>query len=106
VAFLWLLWRIAGVAWDVHRRAAGTRLEGLTLGYMAGLVAMITHGIGANTFIIVRIMEPFWFMTAIITLLPSLIGSEATQQAPIQSDRASDMTMGSQRRSSSPNGFR
>lgn len=93
VAFLWLLWRVGSVAWDVHRRVAGTRFEGLTLGYLAGLVAMITHGIGANTFIIVRIMEPFWFMTAIITLLPSLVGSKAGQRAPIQSDRASDMTL-------------
>jgi hypothetical protein len=46
---------------------------------------MVTHGIGASTFIIVRIMEPFWFMTGIITLLPSLVEREAPQQvtAPI-----------------------
>jgi hypothetical protein len=68
------------VAWDVHRRVAGTRFEGLTLGYLAGLVAMITHGIGANTFIIVRIMEPFWFMTGIITLLPLLEGKNGLPQ--------------------------
>jgi O-antigen ligase len=93
VAFLWLLWRIWQVAWDTHRRLAGSRFEGICIGYLAGLVAMIIHGIGANTFIIVRIMEPFWFMTAIITLLPSLVGSEAGQRAPIQSDRASDTTL-------------
>jgi hypothetical protein len=29
------------------------------------------HGIGANTFIIVRIMEPFWLMTGIIVVLAS-----------------------------------
>jgi len=92
-AFLWLLWRVVGVAWDVHRRVSGTRLEGLTLGYLAGLVAMIAHGICANTFIIVRIMEPFWFMTGIIILLPALVGREATQQPPIRSGQASDMTL-------------
>ncbi len=73
VAFLWLLWRTQQVARDAYRQAIGTRFEGLTMGYLAGLVAMITHGIGANTFIIVRIMEPFWFMTGIITLLPSVV---------------------------------
>jgi O-antigen ligase len=77
MAFLWLLWRVVGVAWDVHRRAAGTRFEGLSLGYFAGVVGMITLGIGANAFIIVRIMEPFWFMTGIIILFPSLAGEEA-----------------------------
>jgi O-antigen ligase len=76
-AFLWLLGRNLRIAWDVHRRLAGSRFEGLTLGYLAGLVAMITHAIGANTFIIVRIMEPFWFMTGIITLLPVLLAKDA-----------------------------
>ena len=71
-AFLWLLWRILRGAWGAQRSFGGTRFEGLTLGYLAGLVAMITHAIGANTFIIVRIMEPFWFITAVIFVLPSL----------------------------------
>lgn len=72
-AFLWLLWRILRVARTVHARALGTRFEGLTLGYLAGLIAMVTHSIGASTFIIVRIMEPFWFMTAVIVMLPDLL---------------------------------
>jgi hypothetical protein len=36
---------------------------------LAGSVAIFTHAIGANTFIIVRIMEPFWFMAGIIIIL-------------------------------------
>ena len=72
--FLWLLWRTFRVAWDTYRHAIGTPFEGLTLGYVAGLIAMIVHSIGANTFIIVRIMEPFWFVTGVIVLLP-LLGS-------------------------------
>jgi len=71
-AFLWLLWCTLRVAWDSHRRAAGTLREGLTLGYLAGLAAIATHALGANTFIIVRIMEPFWFITAVIVALPDL----------------------------------
>ena len=71
-AFLWLLWRILRTAWDTYRRTVGTRFEGLALGYIAGFAAMITHCIGANTFIIVRIMEPFWFLTGIVTILPLL----------------------------------
>jgi O-antigen ligase len=71
-AFLWLLYRTWRTARETHRRLAGTRFEGIGLGYLAALVAMITHGIGANTFVIVRIMEPFWFLTGIIALLPML----------------------------------
>jgi O-antigen ligase len=71
-AFLWLLWRTLWTAWDTYRQVAGGRFEGLAVGYIAGLIAMMAHSFGANTFIIVRIMEPFWFMTAIIVLLPQL----------------------------------
>jgi O-antigen ligase len=76
VAFLWLLWRIFRMAQDSYRRSVETRLEGLALGYMAGFVAMISHCIGANTFIIVRIMEPFWFLTGIIAILPTIIQND------------------------------
>jgi O-antigen ligase len=76
-AFLWLLWRLFRVSWETHQQMQGSRYEGLTLGYLAGLVAMVVHAIGANTFIIVRIMEPFWFVTGIITLLPLLEGKSA-----------------------------
>jgi O-antigen ligase len=71
-AFLWLLWRMGRTAWHAQRRAVGTLREGLTLGYLAGFAAVVTHAIGANTFVIVRIMEPFWFITGIISVLPSL----------------------------------
>ncbi len=71
-AFLWLLWRILRLGWDAYRQSLGTRFHGLTLGYLAGFAALLVHGIGANTFIIVRIMEPFWFLTGIVTVLPLL----------------------------------
>ncbi len=71
-AFLWLLWRTLRVAWTTHQRLIGTRYESLALGYLAGLVSLLVHAMGANTFIIVRIMEPFWFFTGIVTILPLL----------------------------------
>jgi hypothetical protein len=33
---------------------------------------MLAHGIGANTFIIIRIMEPFWLCAGLVVLLPRL----------------------------------
>ncbi len=79
VAFLWLLWRILGITWKTHRQFIGSRLEGLTLGYLAGVIAMMTHAIGANTFIIVRIMEPFWFMTGLIFAVPTLLRAPVSE---------------------------
>jgi hypothetical protein len=42
------------------------------MGYMAGFIGLLFHGLGANTFIIVRIMEPFWFLTAMVVMFPEL----------------------------------
>jgi len=46
--------------------------RGLCMGFLAGFVGLLFHGIGANTFIIVRIMEPFWFATAMVVMIPEL----------------------------------
>jgi len=76
-AFLVLVWAVlkAGV---LSFRALRTPEErGLALGFVAGTVGLLGHAIGANTFIIVRIMEPFWFFAAIVVALPGLAQAEA-----------------------------
>jgi O-antigen ligase len=64
----------------VYRNALQTRRRyaddpfylGISTGFLAGFFAMLTHAIGTNTFIIVRIMEPFWFLTAIMIMIPRI----------------------------------
>jgi hypothetical protein len=34
------------------------------------------HGLGSNTFIIVRIMEPFWLFAGIVMMIPALEAEE------------------------------
>ena len=46
--------------------------RGLTMGFLAGYVGILVHALGAKTFIIVRIMEPFWFVVAMVFLVPKL----------------------------------
>ena len=46
--------------------------RGHALGFLAFTVGLLTHAIGANAFIIIGIMEPFWFFTGIIVMLPQL----------------------------------
>jgi O-antigen ligase len=54
-------------------------LLGISTGYLACFFAMLTHAVGANTFIIVRIMEPFWFLTAIIIMIPQITSASQTE---------------------------
>lgn len=57
--------------------------KGLTLGFLTGLFAILTHCIGANTFIIVRVMEPFWFVTAMVIMIPIIEAHSKTIAPPV-----------------------
>ncbi len=65
-----------------YRHTADPLFSGISLGYIAGFFALLVHGIGANTFIIVRIMEPFWFMTAMVIMIPRIEAAEANAASP------------------------
>jgi len=46
--------------------------KGLAMGFLAGFIGLLVHAVGANTFIIVRIMEPFWFVLGMVARIPAL----------------------------------
>jgi quinol-cytochrome oxidoreductase complex cytochrome b subunit len=55
----------------------------IVVGYVLGLAGILTHGLAANTFIIVRIMEPFWFLTATVVAIPHAMSAKfAAPPAP------------------------
>lgn len=65
--------------WQAWRVTIGTFLwardpldKGVVMGFMAGFAGLMVHAISANTFIIGRIMEPFWFMLGMVVMLPRL----------------------------------
>ncbi|MDX1707317.1 MAG: O-antigen ligase family protein [Desulfobacterales bacterium] len=72
LAFMYLLFSVLRMAIDCHKVVKTPFFKGLAIGFLAGYVGILIHAMGANTFIIVRIMEPFWFFAGIIAVLPSL----------------------------------
>ena len=72
LAFAWLVYTLFHVGLSTWRYAQDDLLRGLSVGLIAGLVGLLVHAIGANTFIIVRIMEPFWFLAGIVIALASI----------------------------------
>jgi O-antigen ligase len=79
MAFFYLLFMIFRLAFHNVRELKSPYYKGLSIGFLAGYIGLLVHAIGANTFIIVRIMEPFWFFAGIITVLPTLEQQSATQ---------------------------
>lgn len=72
LALIWLLWSIFKHSFNVLRKMEDELDKGLTLGFVAGFIGLCTHALTANTFIILRIMEPFCFILGIIMVLPKL----------------------------------
>jgi hypothetical protein len=83
IAFLYLLYSILKLTINHMKEIKTPYFRGLTIGFLAGFVGLLFHALGANTFIIVRIMEPFWFLAGIISILPTL---ERQQQEQPQED--------------------
>ena len=72
VAFGFIIYRLWRCARESFLSETDPFAKGLAHGFLLGLVAMLAHGIGANTFIIIRIMEPFWLCAGLVMLLPAL----------------------------------
>jgi hypothetical protein len=71
-ALLWLAAATLRTGITAFRAARHPDDRGLALGFVAGTLGLLTHAVGSNTFIIIRIMEPFWLFAGIIVLLPML----------------------------------
>jgi hypothetical protein len=76
LAFIWLLWSVLKAARAAHLRMVDPVERGLAMGFIAGTVGLLAHAIGSNTFIIIRIMEPFWLFAGIVVMLPVLVSEE------------------------------
>ncbi len=72
ITFLFLIATIFKQGYRVYKETSEPFYRGFTMGYLAGFIGLLCHAIGANTFIIVRIMEPFWFLTAMVVMIPEL----------------------------------
>ena len=79
LAFLWLLWTIFKHSLSIHKKMNDELYKGITLGFFAGSIGMAIHALTANTFIIIRIMEPFWFIAGIVVMLPALDEEEKNE---------------------------
>ena len=55
--------------------------RGLSMGLICGLVGLMIHGLGANTFTIVRVMGPFWLIAGLVVSAYKLEMAERAEVA-------------------------
>jgi len=68
VAFLWLVFSVFKSSIYNFKTAQDTLLKSISLCVVSSLVGLLFHSVGANTFIIIRIMEPFWFLCGLVSI--------------------------------------
>ena len=74
--FFWLITTVFRAASHVYSESDDPLFKGLSMGLLAGAVGLLVHGLGANTFTIVRIMEPFWLTVGMIVCAGHLESAE------------------------------
>jgi len=87
VAFIMLLIALLKQGIHTYHTVNDSLYKGLSLGFIGGTVAMMTHSMGSNTFIIVRIMEPYWFFAAMVIILPTLEAEEKQVAHKIEKEK-------------------
>jgi hypothetical protein len=69
VVFIWMIMRIFGSGWYLYTKSPEPWIKGLGLGLVIGLAGLLCQAMTSNTFIVVRIMEPFWFTVGLVDRL-------------------------------------
>lgn len=64
--FVWMLYRLFYTARQVYLLSEDKEARGLALGFTVTLVGLLFQSTGVNSFIIIRIMEPFWFVAGLL----------------------------------------
>lgn len=83
VIFIFLIVKVYKLALNRRKWAYGMDIwwmKGITVGFVASFAGLLVHGISASTFILIRPMIIFWFIAAIITVMPQIVQSKEENQ--------------------------
>ncbi|MFH1073588.1 MAG: O-antigen ligase family protein [Candidatus Firestonebacteria bacterium] len=67
--FAWMIIAIYKMGYAAYKTGQTEFTKSITFGFTVSFIALLFHALTANTFIIVRVMEPFWFLAALVSVL-------------------------------------
>ncbi|TAL10706.1 MAG: O-antigen ligase family protein [Nitrospirae bacterium] len=94
VAFFILIGALFRMGWAAYRQAKDPFQRGVAMGFLLGFVSLLVHAVGANSFIIVRIMEPFWLVAALVARGLTINQAAQPVGGAVQPDLAKGMRNG------------
>ncbi len=71
-AFVMLIGTTGRVFYQAYAGSTDPLHRGLGLGMTAALGGLLAHAVGTNTFMLIRVMEPFWLLTGLVVACGSL----------------------------------
>ncbi len=83
--FLLIFYTVYKTVLKIFRNTRNPIMKGVSLGYIAGLLGLLVHGIGAITFTMIRPMEMFWFLTGIMFVYASIMDKVEANMPPLES---------------------
>jgi len=87
-AFLFMQRRLLRTAKEARRWSRDWMARGLAMAMTASIVGLIVHSMGTITFLIIRIMEPFWFLMALTAVCRAAAIEEYRQRVMAQKQAA------------------
>ncbi len=69
LAFAFMQYRILKTLREAYRWTDSWLARGIAMGVFGAAIALIVHGAGTISFLIVRIMEPYWFLVAVCVVI-------------------------------------
>lgn len=79
-AFLYLQLQLVRTCRQASRWATDWFGKGLALGVTACVIGLIVHALGTISFLIIRIMEPFWFLVALTVVIRACAIEDHTKE--------------------------
>ncbi|HIG53312.1 MAG TPA: hypothetical protein EYQ18_04880 [Candidatus Handelsmanbacteria bacterium] len=67
-----LMYKVFKQGFQLYGNTEDPLFKGLGMGLIAGTVGLLFHALGANTFMIVRVMEPFWLIVGMVVFANKL----------------------------------
>jgi len=92
ILFLWFLRRVWVMLKQSRHQIEDPVMRGVALGALCGYGGLLVHAIGANTFIIVRIMEPFMIILGLVFAMRMLEQEKRNQLTIIKTPHPAPQT--------------